>query len=344
MAPISKVISMALANLTPRQKEVLIGRFGLEKQDEKGETLAAIGERMDVTRERIRQIENVAIVCAKENLLKNNDIVSSLKKISDYLRENGGAVKKDVVVRHVSEFLNGVGGNQIDFLSATSGFFNVRAEDKDYFPFYYLAEKDMKMALGFVESWMNYLKSRKQKVFSASYEAILAEFLKTKPSLSHVAENYLTLSKRIRKNPYGDRGLREWPEINPMTIRDKIYLVMKKKKEPLHFEAIAHTINEACFDDHRALTPTVHNELIKDDRFSLVGRGMYGLREYGYESGTAREAIAKVLKKKGPLVPIDVVSHVNQTYSFRKNTILINLQNKDFFERLSDGTYRIRES
>ncbi len=344
MAPVSKVISTALADLTQRQKEVLVGRFGLEKKDEKGETLAAIGERMNVTRERIRQIENVAIVLAKENLLKNKDIVSSLNKITSHIKENGGAVKKNAVVKYASQFLNGVNGNQIDFLGEASGFFNLHAEDNDYFPFYYLTKKDIKTALAFVDSWTNYLESRKQKVFSGSYEAILAGFLKIKPAFSQVAENYLAISKRIQKNPYGDMGLREWPEINPTTVRDKIYLVMKKKKEPLHFEAIADTINKVRFDDHTTLTPTVHNELIKDDRFSLVGRGMYGLREYGYESGTAREAIAKVLKKKGPLVSADVVSHVNQAYSFRQNTILINLQNKSFFERLSDGTYRVRES
>jgi hypothetical protein len=344
MAPISKTISIALANLTPRQKEVLVGRFGLEKKDGKRETLAAIGDRMDVTRERIRQIESAAIVLAKENILKNNDIASSLKKISGHIKENGGAVRKDAVVRYASAFLNGANGNHIDFLGEASGFFNLRAEDNDYFPFYYLAKKDMKVALAFVDNWTNYLKSRKQKVFSDSYQATLASFLKIKPSFSSVAENYLSLSKRIRKNPYGDIGLREWPEINPTTIRDKIYLIMKKKKEPLHFESIADTINNIRFDDHVALTPTVHNELIKDDRFSLVGRGMYGLREYGYESGTAREAIANVLKKKGPLVPADVVSHVNQKYSFRQNTILINLQNKNFFERMRDGTYRVRES
>ncbi len=202
----------------------------------------------------------------------------------------------------------------------------------------------MKAALAFVNNWTNYLESKKQKVFSDSYEATLASFLKAKPALSSSAESYLAISKRIMKSPYGDIGLREWPEINPTTIRDKVYLIMKKRKEPLYFKDIATHINKAGFNDHVALTPTVHNELIKDERFALVGRGMYGLREYGFESGTAREAIAKVLKTKGSLGSTDVVSHVNKQYSFRQNTILINLQNKNFFERLSDGTYRVRES
>jgi hypothetical protein len=93
-----------------------------------------------------------------------------------------------------------------------------------------------------------------------------------------------------------------------------------------------------------ALAPTVHNELIKDERFVLVGRGMYGLKEHGYEPGTAREVIAKVLKKHGPLKATDIVSRVNDQRFFKENTILINLQNKNTFERMPDGKYKVREA
>jgi hypothetical protein len=168
--------------------------------------------------------------------------------------------------------------------------------------------------------------------------------LKTKSVQQSIAENYLSVSKQIHKNPYGDMGLREWAEISPATVRDKIYLVLKKKAEPLHFEDIAKHINKVGFDSEEALAPTVHNELIKDNRFVLVGRGLYGLKEHGYEPGTAREVIAKVLKSKGALQATDVVSHVNKQRFFKSNTILINLQNKNFFERLPDGRYRVRES
>jgi hypothetical protein len=121
-------------------------------------------------------------------------------------------------------------------------------------------------------------------------------------------------------------------------------LVLKKTGEPLHFEDIAKKINDVKFDAQVALAPTVHNELIKDERFVLVGRGMYGLKEHGYEPGTAREVIAKVLKSSGPMKATEVVSKVNAQRFFKENTILINLQNKSTFERMSDGRYRVREA
>jgi hypothetical protein len=343
MASISKFINTALVGLNLRQKEVVMARFGLDKQGD-GETLAAIGDRLNITRERVRQIENGGIALVKTNISKNEEMIALLEKIKKYIASNGGVAKKSDVAKYAATLVGGIRESHIDFLAEASAMFNLYREDEEFHPFYYVSDKDMKNAHSFVEGWVSFLKSHKEKVFSGSYQVQLAAFLKTKAVNQGIAENYLGISKRIQKNPYGDVGLREWPEISPATVRDKIYLVLKKRVEPLHFEDIAKHINQVGFDEQEALAPTVHNELIKDNRFVLVGRGMYGLKEQGYEPGTAREVIAKVLKNQGPLRPTDVVTHVNKQRFFKPNTILINLQNRNFFERMPDGRYRVRES
>lgn len=343
MTSISKIINGALFGLNPRQKEVLLARFGLEKDGE-GETLAAIGDRLKVTRERVRQIENAGTSLAKANLLKNPEAAQVLDRVKKFIAGKGGVAKKADVVEYAATLAKGVRENQIDFLAEVTGAFNLYREDEDFLPFYYVSEKDLKSAKAFVESWVGYLRSKKDKVFGGSYHTQLAGFVKTKSVEDETAKNFLGVSKHIHKNPYGDVGLRDWPEIRPMTVRDKIYLILKKKGEPLHFEDIAKHINDAKFDAQLALAPTVHNELIKDNRFVLVGRGIYALREMGYEPGTAREVIAKILKNQGPLTPTDVVAKVNSQRFFKSNTILINLQNRNYFERMPDGRYRVRES
>ncbi len=341
----SKIVASAMAGLSSRQKEVLTGRFGLAASKNEGETLAAIGDRMGITRERVRQIEAAALAAAKSNLTHDDDAVSLAKAIRDYIAAKGGVMKKADVVSYASTLVKNIGENQIDFLSEASAAFNAYREDDDYYPFYYVSEKDREHAQGFVDEWAKFLKSKKSAVLTEGmYRAELAAFSISRSLNEPVAANYLSVTKRIRSNQFGDVGLREWPEINPTTIRDKIYLVLKKGGEPLHFEAIAKRINEIRFDEQFALAPTVHNELIKDDRFVLVGRGMYGLREHGYEPGTAREVIANVLKNEGPMKATDVVSRVNARRFFKENTILINLQNKSSFERMPDGRYRVRES
>jgi hypothetical protein len=300
---------------------------------------------MGITRERVRQIENAALAVAKLNISKDDETLALLTKVKQYIAGKGGVAKKTDVVEYANTLARGIGENHVDFLSEASAAFNMYREDEDYHPFYYVSEKDRQNAQAFVDGWTNFLKSKKEAALAEpSYRAELASFSKVKALESAIADNYLVVTKRIHANRYGDVGLREWPEINPATIRDKIYLVLKKGGEPLHFETIAKKINEVGFDEQVALAPTVHNELIKDERFVLVSRGMYGLKEHGYEPGTAREVIARVLKNAGPLKATDVVSKVNSQRFFKENTILINLQNKSVFERLSDGRYRVREA
>jgi hypothetical protein len=343
MASLAKIINAALSGLSLRQKEVLEGRFGLKGGE--SETLAAIGDRMGITRERVRQIEAAALVIAKQNITKDLETMGILEKAKKFIVSKGGVAKKSDVVGFAETIARGIGENQLDFLSEASATFNVYREDEEYHPFYYVSDKDMKNAQTFIDGWTSFLKSRKENAFSGeSYRTELAGFSKAKSLDALVVENYLGLTKRIHANRFGDVGLREWPEINPTTIRDKIYLVLKKDNQPLHFETIAKRINDVKFDEQVALAPTVHNELIKDNRFVLVGRGMYGLKEHGYEPGTAREVIAKVLKNSGPMKASDVVARVNAQRFFKENTILINLQNKGTFERMSDGRYKVREA
>jgi len=341
MASGNKIVTTALAGLAPRQREVLVSRFGLEKGE--GETLAKIGERLDITRERVRQIENSAIEMVKSNIAGSPEIVSVLDAVKKHVAATGGVTVRAEAVKFASTLSPEITANRLDFLSEASGAFTLYPENDDYHPFYYVTNQDMKAAFAFVQTWVKQLRAKKQKVLSESYEAHLASFVKSENANTAIANTYLGISKHVAKNPYGDMGLREWPEISPSTIRDKIYLVLKKKGEAAHFADIAKFINEAKFDNHKALVATVHNELIKDNRFSLVGRGMYGLTEHGYETGTAREAIANILKKN-PLTAEEVVARVSEKHFFQPNTILINLQNKSFFERMANGAYKVREA
>ena len=86
--------------------------------------------------------------------------------------------------------------------------------------------------------------------------------------------------KNLEQNKYGDWGIANWGEVKPKTVNDKIYLILKHAGSPLHFTEIAKKINEMKFDKKTANAATVHNELILDDRYVLVNRGTYGLKEW----------------------------------------------------------------
>src|SRR5271154_4300010 len=178
MASTSKIINTALSGLSPRQREVVEGRFGLKGGE--GETLAAIGDRMGITRERVRQIENAALTVAKKNIAGDGEALALLAKVKQYIAGKGGVAKKTDVVSYADGIARGIGENQIDFLSEASAAFNVYREDEDYHPFYYVSDKDRQSAQAFVDSWATFLKSKKEMALpNSAYRAELASFSKT---------------------------------------------------------------------------------------------------------------------------------------------------------------------
>mgnify|MGYP001564862553 CR=1 FL=1 len=343
MLQISKVFDSLFEGLNPRQREVITGRFGLDKTG-KPQTLAALGSHYGVTRERIRQIETLGLEFLKKKIVAHPVCAEVLEKGKKYLKDSGGVTEKKAFLDYIGSFVQGLTDNHLALLLEASGTFHFYPEDKYFKPFYYLDKPSFRVASTFINQWASFLNDEKEQVLAGHYEDSLEQFLKRKGVPKARAVNYLNISKRIGTNPYNDMGLAEWPEIAPRTIRDHIYLVLKKKDKPLHFRTIAKTINEDKLGKRLASAPTVHNELIKDDRFVLVGRGIYALAERGYEPGNAREVIHRILKKQGPLRPREIILAIQKERFFKPNTILVNLQNKSFFERLPDGNYRVREA
>lgn len=321
---VTNLIKSALAGLASRQKEVLEGRYGLNS----GEilTLAELGSQYGLTRERVRQIEAIALKAARENV-KGGDFDNFIKAVSGNLKNAGGVKREDFLI---DELGGSSQGNRLKFLLEICGKFNYSKDGKDTYPFWHLSDESNKKAASFV----NYL------VKNASRDNFYAGFFSAAKNLGiseAVARSYASISKKVSINVYNDIGLSEWPEINPKTARDWAYLVLKKEKRPLHFTEIAKAVTE--LRNKQAHAPTVHNELIKDTNFVLVGKGTYTLKEFGVIPGTAREIISHFLKKHGPLKANDVMKMVLKERLFKENTILINLQNRKNFKRLDDGRY-----
>ena len=66
---LEQLLSNGLGELTEREREVLAGRYGLG--DREPETLEVLADRLDLTRERIRQIQQEALLKLKRRMLRN---------------------------------------------------------------------------------------------------------------------------------------------------------------------------------------------------------------------------------------------------------------------------------
>ena len=137
-------------------------------------------------------------------------------------------------------------------------------------------------------------------------------------------------------------GLAKWPTVNPKNIRDKIFVILEAKKEPMHFSDIAREIKESNFKRKNVTIQAIHNELIKDPRFVLIGRGIYALSSWGYKRGTISEIIQSILEKSDtPLTREEVVKRVLKVRKVKETTILLNLQNKQLFKKVDKNSYTL---
>jgi hypothetical protein len=328
-----QAISKDFLKLLPdRARQIIARRFGLEA--EQRETLQAIGEDFDITRERVRQIEGASLNKMAKRVKTHKPV---FEFFSNQLKTTGRLRKEDVFFQVVSpELLR----NQVFFLLSLDKEFERILETENFHTLWTIDKK----ILGLAEKAV---KQAAKKLERASRplrpEEIQSPQKKELPALLA----YLEASKIVQKGPRGFWGLRDWPEINPRGVRDKAHIVFKKEKRPLHFSKVAEIINKSkMFEPFKKVHfQTVHNELIKDSRFVLVGRGIYALAEWGYNPGTVSDVIVEVLKEaKIPLSKEEVLKGVLKKRFVAKNTILLNLHNKKRFQRNPKGRYQLRST
>ena len=320
-----------------RERDVIVRRFGLKG---KKETLELVGETLGITRERVRQIEKATLIRAKLSLDdgKNPAFDVAEKEIVKALHELGRAAKTDTLTEKV------VGENDNEmraalvFLSELSSKTLVTRENDRYYMGVVLSTDD-----------------EDKKVKSETDKIVVAIKSHGKPvtvdEMFELVQGYehpdqvkalASLSKQIA-TLNGLWGLIRWPEVNPKNIRDKIMVVMSENGKPMHFSEIAGAIKDRDFKRNDVTQQAIHNELIKDDRFILVGRGLYGLSDWGYHAGTLSDIIIEILKSESPLHREEIIRRVLKQRHIREATILLTLQNDKSFKRVSKSQYALTD-
>lgn len=337
-----KLIELIVSGLTPRQKRVLFRRYGLTG-DGRVSTLQEIGDEFGITRERVRQIENQSLKKIKKSASAH--AAELLKIAASHLEVKGGAREDEMFIREIgaaSGLLKdpkskAAHKNRVRFALIAAGN-----------PLYYPGDKKLKSFWFASENIKNSVYALIQKTLDAfrvtPRDRILEEKEIVKDLVNTPHYDFLLISRHFGVGPFGDLGLVEWAEIRPKNVRDKAYLALKKTAAPMHFSEIAKLVKTLGISRRPVNVQTIHNELIKDDRFTLVGRGIYALRERGFEPGTVREVIAELIRNHGPLKPEEVIRLVGARRVLKDNTILLSLQNRDNFVRLEDGRYDIHSA
>ncbi len=330
-----------IKELPERSADVIRKRFNLEGKS--AETLEGIGMKYDITRERVRQIEAEAVARLKQIGKKHNIglIFSDLKKTID---SRGGVMGEEEIIKYLfkSENRDNINKQAALLILSLDDKIKTTKETKAYKKIYFYEEENFAKFCGAIEALEKYLLESGKNL---SFEEIL-NLLKDN-NFSNLSEeavkSCLSSNKIILRSVIGEWGRRDWPHINPRSVRDKAYLTLKKNKNPLHFMKITDGISEIWKNEKKPNSQTVHNELIKDKRFVLIGRGIYALSEWGYKPGTVLDVLLEIFNQAGKeMGQNEIIEKVLERRIVKENTIILNLQNKKYFEKLANKAYRLK--
>lgn len=336
------IVKEILLSLKDRDRQILAHRFGLDSKEIK--TLASIGQEQNLTRERVRQIEKDLIKHLKKQGVKFQSFVSTKDFLINIISEHGRIIAEENLLLHLN-IKDETEKNAVIFLLHL-------VEELDNF-IHNNYKKNWVLVL-FDHKLLHNFAEQSKKIISEIEAPLPSErflehfkntefYLQNKESLSDkVILNFLELTVDIEKNVFGEYGLKSWREIKPKDVGDKAYLVMKYHKKPEHYNTITEMINKTKFDSKTAYKETVHNELIKDPRFVLIGRGIYALTEWGYRPGVVSDVIKEILKKhNAPMTKDQIMESVLKLRHVKRNTVSVGLSNKNLFKKVGKNLYSL---
>jgi len=347
-----KFSTKLLEGLPLRNKEVILRRFGLT-ESQKMETLEAIGKDYKITRERVRQIENDSLKRLKEKI-KNSKIEPDFKELEAYissvLKQYGNVRKESKLLADLTAEKN---KNFAYFILSLSPLFQRLDEGNSCYSVWTSSKETLALARSLCQSFEEKFQSlgktlTEQEVFDIYEKELKSQF--KEPLTKEAFFSYLEICCHLAKTVDQKWGLVSWAEVSPKTIKDKIGMVLKSENKPLHFQDISQLIEQlnGKLEKVKKMSPhiqTVHNELIKNNNFVLVGRGMYALKEWGYEPGQVKDIIVKVLKDASqPLAKDEIIQAVAKQRAVKESTILSSLRNKNLFGKDESGKYQVREA
>ena len=330
-----KAVKRLISGFSPRIQQILKDRFGISESQPK--TLEDIGKSQKITRERVRQIVQESM--KKLRLMEQDpDAVKAKELILFTISKKNGIMEENKLIRQLGK------GNRQE--EASVRFFLVCFDNFEQIEFKGEFKKSYALEGLSLEYWKkikniarNILESEKRTLTEDELFVRISHRIGSDIGGNKITD-YLDVSEEIKKNNFGKWGLADWEEINPKNTREKAYLVLKEAAKPLHFTKIAELIDEYKLSKRKTHYQTVHNELIKDERFILVGRGVYALRDWGFREGTVKQILEEILKKNAkPMNREEILERVMKLRQVKKSTIMINLNN--FFVRTDKNEYTV---
>lgn len=342
---LKKVLDDMFLVLTDKERDVITRRFSLNNKPK--QTLDRIGKFFNVTRERIRQIETIALNKLRRNV--GNTKLHYINKLArEILTQNGGVMLDNEIVSEVLNIVNTtsqIDGSIVRLSLRIDPSIDIN-ERTSTFEVYW---RDTSIPIATIRNIINvaisHLKKNKKVMNDNQVVAAVksGQQFKQKIPTDKLILAALSVDRRLKRIDSG-WGLMEWRFVNPRSIRDKASIILQKAGKPLHFVEIANKISEVGFDKKVVTVQAVHNELIRYPQFVLVGRGLYALSDWGYQPGTVANVIESLLEKHGAMPKKKIIEEVLKQRKVKVGTISLNLQKNPKFIRVGRAVYDLSDN
>ncbi len=336
---LGELIKNLLIVLNEKEKHIIERRFALNQN--KKQTLEQIGQKFSVTRERIRQIEKNALKKLSRNAQNTN-----LRTLNDYaksiIKKNAGIATEEALVATILNSLKNISATEVNELKlalALDTELEKISNTINYEPNWRLKTIPFQLIKEITQVGIKVLNENGDVTEPAKLAKQVLEKIGEDIQPELVA-NTMRIDKRIKFTDKGI-GLKTWRHINPRTLRDKINFILAQEGKPLHFVKIANLISESQFDSKTVNTQAVHNELIRNEDFILIGRGIYALSNWGYSPGTVSDIIEKILEGGKTMTREEIIKSVLKQRQVKTITIYLNLKNKDQFRKVGKDSYTL---
>lgn len=327
--------------LNDKEKNVLTKRFSLDNKSK--ETLEKIWWRFNITRERVRQIENNALNKLKR-VVKSSNLSELNKRAEEIILNEWWVILEEKLI---SSLLNELKDNKaVDWnlikLSLSINWeicSNQRwSELKKFWKFNEVKNEDIDKINA---AWYNILKEKWDLINHDEITSTIISlnlFHNKKPTSKFIS-SCLSLENRISETEW-NFWLMEWGFVNPKSIKDKAKIILEKNWEPMHFIDIANKIAEVWFNKKSVTNQAVHNELIKYNDFVLMWRWLYWLKQWWLISWTISDVVESIIDKHWePMKKRDIIDEVLKIREVKIWTISLNLQKNPRFVRFWRAVY-----
>lgn len=330
----------------PKEQFVLVKKFWL--QDGKEIPLQQIWNEFGMTRERIRQIENQALMRFRRLIINNDKYLKIIEAAKEILNSNGWLMSWDKLISLVIESkVSDLSWQELKIVLLSDFDITPLTRNRILINCFYidpLHENLISDIATYIQEYFIKNENPEQNIYSF-IDHLKAIYEVKYPDVHFLTSNefYQNLFEIVSEVASFDGHL--WSirsaKVNPKTIKSKILYVFSVINKPMHYAEMTNKIIE-FFPWKPVKISTVHNEMVKSrDVFVNIGLGIYAPKARGFAGGVVKEILIRVMKKLGRAAPIkEITQRVLKEKMVSPNTVLLNLHKyKNLFKKNEQWYY-----